>query len=73
MDRDAKAISECMGSGNYYSQVVRVGVKRVRVEDQRDDGDCASDNRSAEGLGLGRGLASLARVGPWGFRGERRG
>ena len=25
------------------------------------------------GLGLGRGLVSLARVGPLGFRGERRG
>ena len=44
-----------------------------RVDGQGNDGDRASDNQSAgKDLAFGCGLASLARVGPWGFRGERR-
>ena len=46
-DGGAKAISERMGSGNYYLQVVKVEAKQVAFGGQRGDGDRASDNRSA--------------------------
>ena len=46
-DGDTKAMGECVGSGSYYSRVVRVEAKRVRVDEQRIDGDCVSDNQSA--------------------------
>ena len=32
-DGDAKAIGERVGSGSYYSRVVRVEAKRVRVDE----------------------------------------
>ena len=33
MDGDAKAIGERVGSGSYYSRIVRVEAKRVRVDE----------------------------------------
>ena len=47
-DGDVRAIGERVGSGSYYLRVDRVEVKQVRVDEQRNDGDRASDNRSAE-------------------------
>ena len=46
-DGGVKVISERVGSGNYYSRVVKVEVKRVAFGGQRGDGNHASDNRSA--------------------------
>ena len=66
-------MGKLMGSGGYCSQVVGVEAKRVALVVGGVMAITWATTDLQKWLGLGHGLASLAQVGLWGFRDERRG